>query len=231
MYQSIIISGKNTYTEWGIVPTSRPHIVPPEVKTSDVDLPSSHGVLDYTDLLLAETPYGQRKGSWEFAVKPGNLWVDVYSSILNYLHGIKHTVILEDDPGYLYTGRLKVNDWKSEERYSTITIDYNLDPFKYSVEASDDTEWQWNDLFQDVVRYGRFTVTGSKYRNLINRGKRPAIPTFTCSAPVSVLYHNTTYNLVTGKNYNANLALLPGDNEMLFTGNAEVTASYREVSL
>ena len=123
MYHSIIISGKNTYTEWGIVPTSRPHIVPPEVKTSDVDLPSSHGVLDYTDLLLAETPYGQRKGSWEFAVKPGKLWVDVYSSILNYLHGIKHTVILEDDPGYLYTGRLKVNDWQSEERYSTITID------------------------------------------------------------------------------------------------------------
>ena len=216
MYHSIIISGKNTYTEWGIVPTSRPHIVPPEVKTSDVDLPSSHGVLDYTDLLLAETPYGQRKGSWEFAVKPGNLWVDVYSSILNYLHGIKHTVILEDDPGYLYTGRLKVNDWQSEERY---------------VEASDDTEWQWNDLFQDVVRYGRFTVSGSKYRNLINRGKRPAIPTFTCSAPVSVLYQGNTYDLVTGKNYNANLALLPGDNEMLFTGNAEVTASYREVSL
>ena len=199
MYHSIIISGKNTYTEWGIVPTSRPHIVPPEVKTSDVDLPSSHGVLDYTDLLLAETPYGQRKGSWEFAVKPGNRWADVYSSIMNYLHGIR--------------------------------IDYNLDPFKYSVEASDDTEWQWNDLFQDVVRYGRFTVSGTKYRNLINRGKRPAIPTFTCSAPVSVLYHDNTYDLVTGKNYNANLALLPGDNEMLFTGNAEVTASYREVSL
>ena len=139
MHHSIIISGKNTYTEWGIVPTSRPHIVPPEVKTSDVDLPSSHGVLDYTDLLLAETPYGQRKGSWEFVLKPGNRWADVYSSIMNYLHGTRHTVILEDDPDFLYTGRLQVNDWKSEERYSTITIDYNLDPFKYSVEASDDT--------------------------------------------------------------------------------------------
>ena len=231
MYHSIIISGKNTYTEWGIVPTSRPYIVPPEVKTSYVDLPASHGVLDYTDLLLAETPYGQRKGSWEFVVKAGYQWADVYSSIMNYLHGTKHTVILEDDPGYLYTGRLQVNDWKSEERYSNIVIDYNLDPFKYSCEASDDTEWQWNDLFQDVVRYGRFTVSGSKYRNLINRGGLPAIPTFTCSAPVSVLFHNTTCNLVTGKNYNANLALEQGNNEMLFAGNAEVTASYREVSL
>ena len=214
MHHSIIISGKNTYTEWGIVPTSRPHIVPPEVKTSDVDLPSSHGVL-----------------SWEFVLKPGNRWADVYSSIMNYLHGTRHTVILEDDPDFLYTGRLQVNDWKSEERYSTITIDYNLDPFKYSVEASDDTEWQWNDLFQDIVRYGRFTVSGSKYRNLINRGKRPAIPTFTCSAPITVLYRNNTYNLVAGKNYNANLALEPGDNEMYFTGNGDVTASYREVSL
>lgn len=68
MYHSIIISGKNTFDEWGLVPTSRPVINPPEVKTTYVDLPSSHGQLDYTDLLLAETPYGQRKGSWEFYI-------------------------------------------------------------------------------------------------------------------------------------------------------------------
>lgn len=231
MYHSLIISGKNTYEEWGLVPTSRPLIVPPKVKSTYVDLPGSHGVLDYTSFLLSEPPYGQREGSWEFCLRPGNNWSSVYSSIMNYLHGERHTVILEDDPDFLYTGRLTVNDWRSDENYSTITIDYNLDPYKYSIEDSAETDWQWNDLFQDVVRYGRFTVSGSKYRNFINRGQKVAIPTFTCTAPVTVLFKEETYNLVAGKNYNASLALSPGDNEMYFTGNADVVASYREVSL
>ena len=231
MYHSLIISGKNTYEEWGMVPTSRPVVNPPEVKTTYVDLPASHGVLDYTALLLAEVPFGQREGSWEFVLRPGTSWATVYSSILNYLHGERHTVILEDDPEFQYVGRLQVNAWKSDPNYSIITIDYNLDPFKYKTEASDDTEWLWNELFVDVIKYGRFTVDGIKYRTFINEGSKVAIPTFTCSAPMSVEFNGSTFSLMSGKNYNANLSLEPGDNLMIFTGNGEVTVSYREVSL
>ena len=114
---------------------------------------------------------------------------------------------------------------------SLITIDYNLDPFKYSTDSSDETDWLWTDLFVDNIRYGRFDVDGSKHRNFINSGLRVAIPTFTCSAPMSVLFNGTTYSLVAGKNYNSNLSLQPGDNVMVFTGNGSVSISYREVSL
>ena len=82
MYHSIIISGRNTYEEWGMVPTSRPVINPPEVKTTYVDLPASNGVLDYSDLLLGTVPFGQREGSWEFALRPGKAWATVYSSVI-----------------------------------------------------------------------------------------------------------------------------------------------------
>jgi len=34
-----------------------------------------------------------------------------------------------------------------------------------------------------------------------------------------------------GQNYNANLALQPGDNIMVFKGNGSVHVSYREASL
>ena len=231
MYHSINISGKNTYDEWGLVPTSRPVITPPQVKTTYVDLPSAHGQLDYTEYLLQEVPFGQREGSWEFRVRPRHQWANIYSSILNYLHGRRHIVILEDDPQYQYVGRLTVNEWQSEQNRSIIVIDYNLDPFKYSTESSDETEWMWDDLFADCIKYGRFTVDGQKYRKFINAGLIDAIPTFTCSAAMSVTFNETTYALVKGKNYNANLALQPGDNEMLFVGNGEVTLSYREVSL
>ena len=59
----------------------------------------------------------------------------------------------------------------------------------------------------------------------------PFIPAFTCSDPMSVECNGKTYGLVRGKNYNANLALQPGENTMLFTGNGDVTVSCREVSL
>lgn len=231
MYHAIIISGKNTYDEWGLIPTARPVILPPEVKSTYVDLPASHGVLDYTDLLLGMTPFGQRKGSWEFVLRPGRKWVPVYTSLMNYLHGKRHEIILEDDPGFRYEGRLRVNTWKSESQYSRITIDYELDPFKQSVRSTETEDWQWNDLFDTTIRYGTFAVDGEQYRTFINDGLLPTTPEFFCSAPMSVDYGGNSFDLVAGRNYNQNLTLQPGDNIMAFHGTGTVKASYREVSL
>lgn len=231
MYHSLIISGRNTFTEWGMVPTSRPVVNPPKVKTTYVNLPASNGVLDYSDLLMGSVPYGQREGSWEFALRPGRTWASVYSSIMNCLHGRRHTVVLEDDPAFQYSGRLSVNAWKSDPKYSLITIDYNLDPFKQSIVSSDENDWLWDDLFDLTIRYGRFIVEGTKYRNFINEGMEAATPTFVCSSAMSVQFNGETYGLVAGTNYNASLALRPGDNIMRFSGSGSVVVSYREVSL
>lgn len=231
MYHSIIVSGRDLYREWGLVPTSRPVINPPSVKTTYVDLPSSDGGLDYTDLLLGRPPFGYREGSWEFALKGRQNWQEVFGSIMNYLHGAEHTIVLEDDPSFYYTGRLSVNSWKSDKGYSRIVIDYCLDPFRRSLKDSDEDDWLWNDLFQKTIRYGTFRVEGQKYRNLIYEGLRPTVPVFTCSAPMTVEYHGSSFSLVPGENINRNLALQQGDNIMLFHGDGIVTVKYREVSL
>lgn len=231
MYHSIIVSGRDLYREWGLVPTSRPVINPPSVKTTYVDLPSSDGGLDYTDLLLGRPPFGYREGSWEFALKGRQNWQEVFGSIMNYLHGAEHTIVLEDDPSFYYTGRLSVNSWKSDKGYSRIVIDYCLDPFRRSLKDSDEGDWLWNDLFQKTIRYGTFRVEGQKYRNLIYEGLRPTVPVFTCSAPMTVEYHGSSFSLVPGENINRNLALQQGDNIMLFHGDGIVTVKYREVSL
>ena len=231
MYHSIIVSGRDLYREWGLVPTARPVINPPSVKTTYVDLPSSDGGLDYTDLLLGRPPFGYREGSWEFALKGRQNWQEVFGSIMNYLHGAEHTIVLEDDPSFYYTGRLSVNSWKSDKGYSRIVIDYCLDPFRRSLKDSDEDDWLWNDLFQKTIRYGTFRVEGQKYRNLIYEGLRPTVPVFTCSAPMTVEYHGSSFSLVPGENINRNLALQQGDNIMLFHGDGIITVKYREVSL
>lgn len=84
-------------------------------------------------------------------VKPAELpiwidqyqWDEVYHDVLRHLHGEKMEVRLEDEPGYFYEGGITVNSWKSDKANSTITIDYDLQPYRYANEGSTDN-WLWD---------------------------------------------------------------------------------------
>ena len=127
------ISGRNTFSYWDMVPTSRLYVTPPEVKTNYVDLPGANGGIDYTELLTGSPVYGYRKGSWEFLLIPEDNWSNIYNSLIDYLHGKQHTVILEDDSSHYYRGRLSIDEWASNEHNTTITINYILEPERYTV--------------------------------------------------------------------------------------------------
>ena len=142
-FHSITIGTKNTWDDWHLVPTSRPLVSPPPPITSYADLVGGDGSLDLTVSLTTKPTYGNRSGSWDFyVINPGQivtaeaitaLWATRYSEIMNYLHGKSFDVILDDDPNYFYTGRLAVTSWRSEKDNSTITINYNFDPYKRGV--------------------------------------------------------------------------------------------------
>lgn len=176
MYHSInffnTYSSKNTYDDWKLIPTKRPVISPPDPKTTYVDIPGSNGQLDLSEVVSKRPVYNQRKGSFSFKVLndyPGYKgWVDVYQTILNYLHGKKMKMILEDDSKYYYEGRFTVKSWSSDKDYSSIDIDYNVDPFKYS-----------------VIPFSRtYTITNSRTVTLTEEetGNATIIPTFVVSA-------------------------------------------------
>lgn len=166
MYHSILISDRNTYTEWGLIPTERPVVSPAPVKSGFIDLPNSNESIDYTEFLTGQPHYGQRTGSWTFYFDPewtpppegiigvarsanwilnnrdkymtGKMWATIYSSLLNYVHGKVHRIRLEDAPDTIYEGRLTVDSWRSSMPYSQITISYNLNPgFGIMVENPD----------------------------------------------------------------------------------------------
>lgn len=156
MYHSVTFGSMNTWNNWHLIPTSRPVFDPPEVKTQYVDIPGGNGVLDLTESLNGRVSYGQRKGSMEFAVvssykaldgefvdRTYGEWQDRYMMIMNYLHGKKLKAVLEDDPYWYYEGRFTVNQWKSDEHRSMITIDYDVYPYKREFNASDE-DWLWD---------------------------------------------------------------------------------------
>lgn len=149
MYHSIIFlkktgtnewnDRKNTWDDWHLYPSSRPLVVPPKQKTMTVDLPGADGLIDLSNSITGKPLFNNREGSWEFIVANGfGNWADRYSEIMNYIHGQNGRIILEDDPDWYYEGRFSFDSWtsNSDGTWSTLTIGYNVGPYKYSLDGT-----------------------------------------------------------------------------------------------
>lgn len=136
MYHSITFGDKNTWSDWHLIPSSRPVINPPAKKTNVVNIPGADGVLDLSDVVAGRPTFENRTGSIEFIAENGfKLWNELYSEILGCVHGKKLKVILEDDPSYYYEGVVSVSEWDSGKHYSTITFEYDFYPYKTSLDG------------------------------------------------------------------------------------------------
>lgn len=167
---SITINGMNTWDMWHMAPKSRPFVAAPQVKTEYVDVPGADGSLDYTEVLTGKPRYANRTGQWEFIIDNfGQEWYSLYSEILTKLHGkYFDEIVLEDDPDYKWKGRLTVTGQFGNKDYSSVTIAYNLDPYKRPIESAEPKNWKWRELFGNTIYYGSFTVNGIKTHNIIN---------------------------------------------------------------
>lgn len=226
MYHSIYFGEKNTWDDWHLIPRSRPVVNPPKVKTHTVEIPGGDGVLDLTEALAGRPLYQNRTGSFEFYVENGfKDWAVLYSEILDYLHGRKMLMELEDDPGSYFSGRFSVNAWKSEEQRSIIAIDYDVAPYKQDGLNTDD-KWLWDtfNFTTGVIRhYKNLPVHGTLEMIVIGNGS-PVSPSITASAEgMSVAFNGQTYALNKGVNRIREIVIQNGENRLTFTGYGEIT--------
>lgn len=151
---------KNTWNDWHLVPTQRPSITPPEVKTKMVEIPGMNGDLDLTESLTGYPAYNNREGSITFKIiNDYEHWHEIYADMCSYLNGRVLYFAMEDDPAYFYHGRITVENYDSQKDNSEITINYVLDPQKYEYVNGHDDGW-WDVLDFEVDYLG-----GIKYTN------------------------------------------------------------------
>lgn len=231
MYHSVTFGDKNTWNDWHLIPTSRPVIVPPPLRSQTVDIPGGFGSLDLSEALTGYPLYDNRQDSLEFAVV-NNKWSDwsiAYQTIMNYLHGKRMKMILEDDPSYYYIGRFSVEKWESGESYSTITINYDLYPYKKQLVSTSES-WVWNAFDFDygyISEYFNMKVNGSLSVTVKTCGE-PTVPVIITSASMTVMVNEKTYNLSQGRNYITSLVAPPNvDTVYIFTGSGTVSIDYR----
>ena len=129
---SVTFGDKHSWRDFHLVPTSRPVISPPTFREKYVDIPGRNGAIDLASAISGRPVYANRSGSIEFLVdlEQWPSWSVAYSTIATHLHGQVMHMTLDDDPEFYYEGRFTVNQWESGASFSTIVIDYNLQPFK-----------------------------------------------------------------------------------------------------
>lgn len=239
MYHSIIFGDKNSWADWYLIPASRPVFNPPTPKTKYVDIPGANWHLDMSTVLTGDITYGPREGSLEFIVDNGQYsaykaetWAELYSAIMDYLHGKLTKAILEDDPGFYYEGRFSINQWRSDQHNSKITIDYTVSPFKYERFSSLE-DWTWDEFnFESGIIREYKDLRVNKELELIIVGRRmTVVPTFKVKSDdgkgMKVVFNGVTYNLPDGDSRVINIQTVEGENTLLFKGNGSVSIDYR----
>lgn len=139
---------RNTWGDWHLIPSSRPDVNLPSMRTNYVDIPGRNGQLDLSDYLTGGPTYEDRTGSWEFIVVSeyeGKIidsrpWIERKNEIVDFLNGSEIFVNLENIDHYHYRGRVFVDSggWKTGQSFSTITLSYKLRPFKYDNDTGEE---------------------------------------------------------------------------------------------
>lgn len=237
MYHSVTFGDKNTWDDWHLIPESRPVFLPPDMKTSYVEIPGTDGHINLSKALTGEMMYKTRQGNLKFYVENGfKDWAVLYSEIMEYLHGQDMKIVLEDDPSFYYEGTVSVNKWASEPHRSEIVIDYDIYPYKVDMLSSAD-DWLWDPFNFEigVIReYNNVRVNGSWSTNFIG-SRRTSIPTFNVilddtTKPISLSWSkipNKTFGLVNGTNKFPDIKIKNETTIMTFTGNGIVSIDYR----
>lgn len=225
--QTVTFGTKNSYDDFGLILTDK-DIGFPEPKLEKVDVIGADGVIDLSEVLNDDIKYKTRKLQFTFTVLKGNkYWASTVADIANYLHGKKLRIQMDFDPAYYYTGRCKINSFKTSKRLCTITVDAECEPYRLDINGNGE-KWLWDTFsFQNgFIRVNAVTVNGSLQVNLQNQRKIVS-PTFTCSTAMTVTFDGVTYNLPKGKTQVLGIRLQYGTNYVTFKGNGTVKIEYQ----
>ena len=150
MYHSIRFglnsSWRDTWVDWHLIPSNRPDISFPGVKTNFVEIPGNEIPIDLSDYLAGGPVYNGRTGSLEFICYVDSIGEaeTIKEDVKNFIQGKRLQMILEDDPNYYYVGRFVLGTFESTAGYPTVKLTYNLDPFKYKLWVNGEDRVVWN---------------------------------------------------------------------------------------
>ena len=168
--------------------------------------------------------FGARNCSYE-------RWSGLLSQIASDLQGISKRIILDTDKGYYYTGRCEIETEKNNDVTAEIVISCKCEPYKISVDSSDEP-WKWDtfSFINGVIRNtSDITISsGSGWQKVSLDGwVHNETLRIVSNAEMKVRYRNSTYTIYTGENIMYDIVLYKGANDLYFQGTGKVTLIHR----
>lgn len=233
----------DTWDDFHLIPAERPVIAIPKARVKMVSIPGRSTPIDLTEYATGHTTYGNRSGSIsfftdvDFVNKKGG-WLAFDNQLRDLFHGHVNKISLRDDPSYFYAGELAVGQWQTGASYSSISISYNLYPYKKDMISSMDL-WKWDDFdFVDgIIQYtNELEIDGTKIIKLYGSQERIS-PHISGSVGLTIQkkenskwvnYGNVPTAAITSvKSIIPRFIIEEGENEIRLNGNGTVTIDYR----
>lgn len=160
----------NTWDTWKLIPTEKPIISLPSVKTDFTEIKGISGSVDSSELLSGVPTYGDRTGSIAFYVTEPVNWPELFADISSFFHNKRLKMFLEEEPEYYYIGRFNVGDISQSDDFAQLNLSYTLYPYKISrfstlgIAANNGEDWIWDALnFTDgVINTSDYKITFDK---------------------------------------------------------------------
>ena len=214
--KGIMFGNYHSWNDFQLILASKT-IGTPSPKAETIDIPGGDGVLDFTEF-FGDTKYNNRKLSFEFSsmVIPSD-FMSLFSMVQDALHGKKMKITLDDDPGWHYTGRISVSEWKTDRNIGKLTIDCDCDPYKYQISPT-------------VISK---TISGTSNILLPNSRKRvvPEVRVTSSSGLTVTFGSGNVWNLASGSYLLPELELVEGDSPVTVTGTGTITFTYTQGKL
>lgn len=229
-----MIGDKHTYKDFGLLLKKKPKISPAKVKLIEIDIPGADSVLDLSTSLNGYEVYYNRTITFEFDIKlvRKEQYYRIYSQISNYLQGRKFRIVMDDDIGFYWYGRINISDMDISYRIGKLQLTADVEPYKMEVSSTAE-DWLWDpfDFEQGIIReYFDLQVDGELEVTVIG-SRKPTIPSINVSSAMVLEYEGIQYDLEEGLNKVINVELMDNEYNLKFIGNGKVTIDYRGGSL
>ena len=198
-------------------------VQPAPPKVNLVEIPGADGSVDLTEALGTGVHYGDREITWVFALYPGEDWRQKQAEVSNILNGWRCKIVLDDDPGYYYNGRVTVSDHKTDKLLRQITVKAICKPYKYKTTQTTITKSDLTANFKNID---------------LQNEKMPAVPTVTVTEDVIIRYDSRDYAVSAGTHTLPELTLPDGEGasirwrvKLATAETGSITVKYQEGSL
>lgn len=229
--EHVLFDDINTYKDFGLL-VQEISISEAPIKEELIEIPGADGKLDFSTALTGDIKFDNRTITIELAKRKKESCYSEYSKVQNALHGKVMKIILSNDPNFYYKGKVKVKEFDRYTLLQNITIECDVEPYKYDLTASDE-DWLWDPFsFEDGIinETKDLEVNGELEVDIYGRRKK-VVPKITCDNAMQVIFDGQTYNLSAGTQKVLNIQICEGKNTLKFIGNGTVSISYRGGSL